>query len=257
MSVPRILIFDIETAPNLAYVWGQYEQNVIDHVREWTMLCFCYKWVGEREVHAVSNWHDYGTTTDDTHLVVRLWELFDEADIVIAHNGDKFDIKKANSRFVQQGLGAPSPFKTVDTKKVASRYFAFNSNSLDNLGEHLGLGRKIKNEGWEMWEGCIAGEQKWWDKMIRYNKQDVRLLEKVWRTLQAFESNGPNLAALTGESVCPKCGADAKHLQSRGEAITQHLVYKQYHCQKCGSWPRGTTPIRRNRMPAFANQARR
>ena len=33
-------------------------------------------------------------------------------------------------------------------------------NNLDFIGEYLGLGRKVKNPGWEMWEGCIAGEKK-------------------------------------------------------------------------------------------------
>ncbi len=257
MTQPRILIFDIETAPNLAYVWGQWEQNVIDHEREWTMLCYCYKWVGEAEIHERSNFFDYDmATVDDTGIVTELWRLFDEADIIIAHNGDKFDIRKANARFIKLGLGAPSPYKTIDTKKVASRYFAFNSNSLDNLGQHLGLGRKVKHEGWEMWKGCLAGDPKWWKKMLKYNVQDVRLLEKVWRLMQGFESNGPNMAALSDEPCCPKCGADPKHLEARGYHTPVSVTYHRYHCQKCGSWPSGTIPVKRDKV-MFKNTTRR
>ncbi len=255
MTSPRILIFDIETAPNLAYTWGTYEQNVVDFVSTWTMLSFAYKWVGDGKTKCVSNW-DFGKTLDDTDTILVLWTLLDQADIVVAHYGDKFDIKKANTRFLQLGLGAPSPYKTVDTKKIASRYFAMPRNSLDYIGEYLGLGRKVKHPGWEMWEGCIAGEEKWWKLMIRYNKQDVVLLEKVWRAMQSFESNGPNMAALSGEKVCPKCGVDAKHLQSRGFTTPSTWTYRQYYCNVCKSWPKGTTQVHRDKVP-FANTTRR
>ena len=256
MTSVRTLIFDIETCPNLGHTWRTYEQNVIDFDRTWTMLSFAWKWAGERKVHVMSNWHDFGETLDDTHLTSEMWSLLDEADIVVAHHGDKFDIKMVNTRFLQLGLGAPSPFKSIDTKKIASRYFVIPRNSLDFIGEYLGLGRKVKHPGWEMWEGCIAGEKRWWDLMIRYNKQDVVLLEKVWHAMQSFESNGPNMAALSGEEMCPKCGAGASSLESRGFATPAIMTYRQYHCKACGSWPRGTMLVKRPKTK-FANTTRR
>ena len=235
MSSPRILYFDIESAPNLAYVWGQYDQNVIAHEHEWTMLCFSYQWEGDRSVKVVSNYHDFGTTTDDSGTVAALWKLFDEADIVIAHNGDKFDIRKANARFVQQGLGAPSPFRSIDTLKVARRHFAFNSNKLDDLGQHLGLGEKVKHPGWRMWEGCLAGDKKWWDLMRRYAKQDIVLLRDVYRVLRPFMSNHPNLANYSEEAFCPSCGAGEEHAKRGGTYHTQTGKYQCLRCDNCGT----------------------
>ena len=115
---------------------------------------------------------------NDSSLVKALWDLIDEADVVIAHNGDKFDMRKANARFVAHGLGPASPVKQVDTLKVARRYFMFNSNKLDHLGAHLGLGRKVDTGGFETWAGCMRGDMKFWKRMTKYAKQDVDLYAK-------------------------------------------------------------------------------
>ena len=126
----KILYYDIETAPNLSYVWGQYQQDVIEHEREWYMMCVSYRWVPQKRTH-VCSLVDFPEAyledpENDYHVVKKLWELFEEADIVIAHNGDKFDMRKANARFVKHGLGPPAPVKCGDTLKVARRFFMFN-----------------------------------------------------------------------------------------------------------------------------------
>ena len=131
----KILFFDIETAPNMSYVWGQWQQDVIDHVQEWYILCFSYKWEGEKKTHVVSL-NDFDLYSkdleNDLNVVQKLWELLDEADIVIGHNSDAFDIKKANARFAYHDLGPPSHYQTVDTLKMARRHFKFNSNPIFN-----------------------------------------------------------------------------------------------------------------------------
>ncbi len=48
----KILVFDIETSPSLGYVWGKYKQYVIEFEQEWNMLCFAYKWLGEKKIHS-------------------------------------------------------------------------------------------------------------------------------------------------------------------------------------------------------------
>ena len=132
----KTLFFDIETAPNLSYVWGQWQQDVIQHVNEWYIICFSYKWEGEKTTKVVSldDFDLYETESEnDFHVVHKLWELLSEADIVIGHNSDAFDIKKANARFVFHNFGPPSHYQTVDTLKIARRHFKFNSNRLGHL----------------------------------------------------------------------------------------------------------------------------
>jgi uncharacterized protein YprB with RNaseH-like and TPR domain len=152
----KIAFIDIETAPSLGWVWGKWEQNVIDFKRDWYMLSYAVKWVGSKKVETrgLIDYPSYKKDMEnDKQLVEDLWNVFNEADILIGHNGDAFDIRKANSRFLTHGLMPPAPYKTVDTLKIARRAFKFDSNKLDDLGRYLGLGRKLPHTGFNLWRG--------------------------------------------------------------------------------------------------------
>lgn len=240
MNRPKILLFDIETAPSLGWVWGKWEQNVIDFKEEWYLLCFAAKWLnGGMMTKALCDFKGYKPgSEDDKKLVEALWKLFDEADILIAHNGDQFDIKKANARFAFYNLPPPSPYKTIDTLKVARRHFNFTSNKLDDLGKHLGYGRKLAHTGFHLWQGCMRGEDKAWKHMIRYNRRDVVLLEQIYLHLRPWMQNHPNISLLT-ETIdgCPSCGSS--ELQKRGSGINRSGTYQRYQCSSCGAWSKG------------------
>lgn len=232
----NILYIDIETAPNLSYIWGQFEQNAIAHVQEWSLLGFAYAW-GDGDpvpVYPSPSTNAKTLPSREKAIVKAAWKLFDEADVVIAHNGDRFDIRKLNAKFISHGLTPPSPYLTIDTKKIASRVAMFNSNSLDNLGQHLGLGQKVKHEGWEMWEGCLAGEKKWWNKMIGYNIQDVVLLRKLYYTLRPWDNRHPNLCT-DGQLACSKCMSTDVH-KRKYKRMSSGLVRVTLHCQSCGGY---------------------
>lgn len=233
----KILLIDLETMANLSWVWGKYEQNVIAYEKEWYMLSFAYKWLGESKV-SVKSLPDYRgynrAKNDDRALVKDLWELFDQADIIIAHNGNSFDIKKSNAKFIEHGLTPPSPYKVIDTKTVAKKYFKFNSNKLDDLGNILGLGRKIDTGGFDLWLGCASGDKKSWDKMCKYNKQDVLLLEKVYLRLRNWIINHPRTSDSPINEKCPNCGSN--HLQKRGFTLNKTTKLQRWQCQSCSSW---------------------
>lgn len=230
---PRVLFYDIETGPNLAYVWGKYEQDVIAFVNEWELLSFAFRWQGEGKV--ISYGRDKHT---EKELVKELWKLFDEADIVIAHNGDQFDQRMSNAKFLEFGLLPPSPYRTVDTLKVARRYFRFNSNKLDDLGQLLGLGRKVKTGGFDLWKGCLANDPKSWVQMLRYNRQDVILLEKVYGVLRPWIENHPSVGTMQGNpDACEVCGGTKLH--NRGYRYTNKRRYERLRCTNCGHWQKG------------------
>ena len=120
---PKILLLDIENSPNLAYVWGKYQQDVVQFEREWFILSYAYKWLNDTKVQAKAL-PDYKKvfkkdSTNDEELLKDLWKILNEADIIIAHNGDEFDIKKINARFVFHGLTPPAPYKTIDTQSYS------------------------------------------------------------------------------------------------------------------------------------------
>lgn len=237
-KTPKILLIDIETAPNLGYIWGKYEQNVIDYKTEWYLLSFCAKWLGEKKMisYKLNDFKLFKKDKEnDFELIRKLWDLLDEADIIIGHNSDEFDIKKTNARFLFHHLRPPTPYKTLDTKKIAKKYFNFNSNKLDDLGRYLGIGRKMEHEGFSLWLKCMAGDESAWNRMIRYNKQDVILLEKLYKRFLPYITNHPNYGLYQQkEFACPNCGS--YHLHKRGYAMTKTNMYNRWQCQECGSW---------------------
>lgn len=230
MQKPKVLFYDIETSPNLSYTWGKWEQNVIEFKQEWQLLSVAYKWQGEKEVHCVSM-----ADLSERQLVKKLHSLFDQADIVVAHNGDQFDQKKARAKFIEFGMSPPSPVKTIDTLKIARSQFAFNSNKLDDLGATLKLGRKAQTGGFSTWLGCMSGKKESWDKMIKYNKQDVVLLEKVYEKLRAWAPSHPHMGALSGDrTLCPVCASAS--VQSRGYTVAKVAKKRRMYCTSCTHW---------------------
>lgn len=239
----RVLIYDIETAPIIGTTWGKYEQNLIWSIQDWYMLCFAYKWLGDKKTNVVAqpDFKGYKSgSTDDKAVIQKLWELFEEADIVVAHNGNSFDQKKSQARMIYHGLQPPAPYKQIDTKLVARRYFSFTSNKLDDLGEHLGLGRKIQTGGHELWRQCMAGDMKAWRKMKRYNKQDVILLEKVYLHLRPWITNHPSRSVLDGRpKACDNCGGQRLHQHTK-KTISKVGYRMQYKCYDCGAYKVGS-----------------
>ena len=246
----KILVVDIETAPNLGYTWGKWQQNVISFKEDWYILSYAYKWLGDKKTHAKSltSYKSYEKgSMDDKELCADLWKLFDEADIIIAHNGLSFDIKKSNARFIIHGFNPPAPYKIIDTKLEAKQYFKFDSNKLSELGKYFHVGTKLQTGGFQLWLGCMAGQKKSWKTMVEYNKQDVVLLEKVYLKLRGWIKNHPNLniLQLTNDN-CPNCGKDT--LKRSGIVSTRVWVYKRYQCTTCGAWCRGKRIVNKGGM---------
>lgn len=235
----KTLIYDIETMANLGWVWGKWEQDVIQFKEQWYMLSFAYKWLGEHSVssYALPDFKGYKKNKkNDKKLCQKLWELFDEADVVVAHNGVAFDTKKSQAKFLEHGFPPPTPFQQIDTKKVARKYFKFESNKLDELGRGLKVGGKLTHTGFNLWLGCAErDEKKSWKKMVEYNKRDVQLLEDVYLKMRPWISNPPNINIFNGTSnCCPHCGKN--NLQRRGFAVTRVAKHQRFQCQSCGAW---------------------
>jgi hypothetical protein len=229
MTKARVLLYDIETTPNLAHVWDHYETNVIAYEKQWELLSFAYKWLGESKVYCFSR-----RTRSEKELVKDLHALFNEADFLIAHNGDDFDYKKTNAKFIEFGLKPPKPSTTIDTKKIAKKYFRFQTNKLDDLCEKLEVGRKQKHEGFDLWLGCMKGVTASLLKMESYNKQDVKILEKLYLKLRPWIKNQPGLAIAVDPVQCPNCGG--YKMPKKGPRVRRQRRVQTYQCNDCGSW---------------------
>ena len=253
MSQPRILIYDIETSLQLVSVFQLKYNDFIDPdniIQERHVISVCYKWLDEDKVYSISLLDDPKRFEkdhhDDKYVVTEFHKVLQTADCIVAHNGDNFDYKYLKTRMLLHGLPALPPTTSIDTYKVAKQQLLFNSNRLDYLGKFLGFGGK-KSTSKGLWLRVLNGDVTAIKEMVKYNKQDVVLLEKVFVKLRPYISNHIN-RELFGKTGCPRCGS-AK-TQSRGlhRAITK--IYQRFQCQDCGGWFRqlradpGTTKSR-------------
>lgn len=240
-TAAKILLFDVESSPNIGYTFGKYDQTVIEFIKERQIICFAWKWLGEKKINclAMPMFNSYKKDkTDNKALIKKLHELISRADVIVGHNVDDFDDKMSNTDFIKHGLPPPPPHRTVDTLKFARYKFRFNSNRLGDLGEFLGVGKKVRTGGFELWKRCLAGDDAAWSTMIKYNKGDVRLLEKIYLKERPWMIRHQNIGATDAIKGCPACGS--KKLERRGWSLLIGGDRKaRFQCKDCGRWAKG------------------
>jgi len=240
----KIVTLDIETSPLEAYAWGLWDVNVgLEQIKtEWSILSFAAKWFGESKViYKDAGGRGASKVRDDKHLLKAIWDILDEADIVIAQNGKKFDMKKINARLILLGFPPYSPVRVIDTYEAAKKHFAFTSNKLAWTSRYLTDEEKEKHKlfpGFELWSECLKDNPKAWGEMKKYNIKDIVATEKYYIKLRPWIKNHPNMGIYADGEVptCPKCGGT--HLQRRGVAVSQTTRYTRYQCTDCGGWSR-------------------
>jgi hypothetical protein len=225
---------DIETAPNLATVWGLFNQNINiqNLINTSYTLCWAAAWYGEDEIIFDSIYQ-----SSQRSMIKAIHKLLDEADVVVHYNGSRFDIPVLNREFLLYGLKPPSPYQQVDLLRVARNQFRFTSNKLDFVAQQLGLEGKTKHRGHELWLKCMNRDPEAWAEMEEYNVNDIAVLEAVYEAFKPWIKNHPNRSLFDGEIKCPVCGSHK--LQRRGTARTSGGVYQRYQCGGCGHWSRG------------------
>ena len=249
-SEPKVLVLDIETAPMLANIWSLWQEprNTQLVLNDWYIMTWAAKWLGDKKVMAMSMFGAKGYkpgSENDKTLLEGMHALMNEADYIIAHNGDRFDIKKINTRFLEHGISPPTPYKSIDTLKIVKRYFAFTSNKLDYVAKKLLGDEKLKHDGLALWQNCIAGDPSAWKTMLKYNEKDVTLLERVYYKLRAWDHLHPNFAVHSTKDVlsCTVCGSD--NVKPTGDTVkTSTGAYLGYVCSDCGHQMRGKTNVR-------------
>ena len=211
MAKPKILVLDIETAPNLAYVWSFFKTNVAPAMVKdnCTIMCWSAKWVGKDSIYFES-----AQNQTEKAMLSALQMLLDEADMVVGHNVSGFDMPKIRGRCMVNGITLPSPYKEIDTLRIARKEFAFDSNKLESLAKILGLVEKSAHKKFPGFE-----------------------LE-VYIALRPYASNHPNLGVYMELDVivCPKCGSEDQ--EKRGFSTTNVGKYQRYRCNDCGGWHR-------------------
>lgn len=244
MAEPRIILWDVENSHNLAAVFQLKHNDYINAdniVRERSLICAAWKELGTSKVHAVSRLDNPALFKKDPHSDAHVLEVLHDvllnADVLIAHNGDEFDAKLTKGRMLVHGLPPLPPILSIDTLKVARKQFLLNANNLNYLGSLLKVGNK-KPTKQGLWLKVLQGDPSAIRQMVIYNKEDVRLLERVFLKLRPHIADHTNRQLFGtsghGRLECPRCGS--ADVQSRGihRAMTQ--TYQRYQCKACAGW---------------------
>lgn len=238
----RTISYDIETAYTVSATWGLFEQNVAKVLREPFIISIAWKVLGESQTHCVAlpDFPLYKKDKfNDKELVKFIRDnIFEGADILIAHNGNGFDLKWIYGRFAVHGLKPPTPAQNIDTLLIARRKFKFNSNRLNDLAGYFGIGHKVVTGGINLWYRCIElFDLKAWFLMKKYNKWDVILLEKIYLYILPFITNHPNMSLMLGKPLsCKNCGLG--NLTKAGFVYTATTKYQGWRCNNCGARPK-------------------
>lgn len=228
MTINKILIIDIEWAPALVYTFDMWNSNaspdkVIDHGG---MLCFSAHWEGTKEFMFYSLWDDGREGMAKAAL-----DLLSEADAVVTYNGDKYDLPKITGEILLAGLTPPPPCTSIDLLKTVKK-FGFNMNRMAYIAPLLGVGSKMKHEGFDLWKRVMDGDPVAQKKMRRYCIQDVRITSRLYKKIRPFIKTHPYLGE--GRDKCPAC--NSKKTQKRGFTRTRFFKTQRNQCQSCAHW---------------------
>lgn len=239
--MPKILLLDIETYPNIATVWGLFKQNIsLNQMLEPDgVLCWAAKWHGvpESEAPVMFMKANPKKPAERRRMMRALWNLLDEADIIVHYNGKRFDVPFINREFLEQRWTPPSPYHQIDLLKTVEKKFRFPSRKLAFVTKQLGQKGKV-HVSHELWLACMNNDPEAWAKMQEYNVTDVTELEETYDTLLPWIVQHPNLAMWISSPnpTCSHCGSTKVH--KRGYQHLRTQTYQRYQCQSCGTWMR-------------------
>lgn len=229
MKTPKIVLWDIETSHSVVATFGLFNQNIpySSILADWFIISISFKYLDGKKVYSYA----IDKPGQDKAVIKKMHKILCDTDLLVHHNGDSFDIKKFNARAIYWGLDPVPDLTQDDTLKMARKKFKFSSNRLDYLGEFLGVGNKIKTEP-GLWLKVLNGEKKAIKSMVRYNKQDVILLENVYKKLKPWVGSKLNMNLMRDtENHCPACGG--LEFWRQGHNYTKTKKYPRLKCKTC------------------------
>ena len=244
----KILLYDVEMAPASHLTFGRFKQYISEPqvLEEGYMLTWAAQWLDSGTImeDKITNYDLFDENHhDDEHIVKSLWELIDEADVIVAHNND-FDEKTFNTRAIAHGLVPPHPSKRICTYKLCKGKFRFPSNSLKSLAVFLGLTNKIENDGFSLWRRCWLGDSDAIQTMQDYNVGDITTLRELYLKVGPWDNRSPNLSLFTNikDENCGHC--TSTYLTPTGKyVITGVSKFETVRCDNCGKISRRRTNI--------------
>jgi DNA polymerase elongation subunit (family B) len=229
----KILLLDIETAPNTGYFWGLYEQDInLEQIIETSyILCWSAKWLDDSAI--VFERTPYAKR-GGRGMLRSIHGLMEEADMIVTYNGNRFDIPTLNREFLINRFPPPAPSKQLDLYPIVKTKFRFASNKLDHVAQELGIGKKVEHYGFRMWVDCMHNLPNGWEAMEPYNRNDVVILEGLYKYMLAWLPNQGHAAMNEYDLVCTNCGGKKYH--QRGFMHSLVGKYARFQCLDCHHW---------------------
>lgn len=227
----KILVIDIEWSPATAYVWKMWDENIAPDqlIDAGGLLCFCAHWISTKDFLFMSEWKD-----GKKSMAKELRKLLDEADAVVTYNGNRYDLPKIRGHLLLEGEKPFAPPTSIDLIKTV-KGLGFVMNRLAYIAPLLGIGSKMKHEGFRLWRSVLEGDNKARARMEKYCVQDVRVTAQLYKKILPFISNHPHLGE--DKSECGACGS--KHVQLRGFRRSKFFKTQRLQCNDCGAWSTG------------------
>lgn len=205
-----------------------------ESVVEWPRtICVAWRVFGQKRVEFAAEWQDGGWQG----MAEKVWQVFDQADLIVGHNASSFDVRKLKADWKMAGLTPPRPWKVVDTLTVARREFGFESNTLDSLCQRLGVPGKVDKYDPECAKAAVAGDKTAQKRLRVYNQGDIEASEALWLSLLPWMPNHPHVNTVGEDLACNRCGNELERVGSDYRAVV--LDYPLYRCTVCQGWSRG------------------
>jgi len=233
MQPIKRLFFDIETSPIVAYTWRVgWKLNIgTDNIiQDWKIICISYGWEDEDKVHTLT----WDKNQCDKQMLIDFIKIANTADELVAHNGDRFDIKKIRTKCIFHRIPMFPNYRTLDTLKKAKSGFVFNSNRLDYIAKYLGVGAKLEHEGFNMWVKCMQGDKEALADMVKYCEMDIVVLQDVFLVMQSYIKQNQHVGTLNmgRKCDCPSCGSsEVTYLKLNVTSLG--TPKRQFECDVC------------------------
>lgn len=234
MAEPKILFYDIETSPMQVWTFRIGNKISVPHSAivngsKTDIICVAWKWAHEREVHSL----DWGWDKQNSKNLIKAFDkVINEADIIIGHNGDKFDWRHLNTQRLLNRLPAINwNVNSEDTLKQIRRHFYLPSYKLDHVAAILGVGNKSAMCFKDWVDICTKSDRSKLDKMIKYCKKDVLLLQNVYDIIKPYVK--PKMRMSVGHS-CTVCGS--KDIRRNGTRTYNGKTHQYFICRDHGGY---------------------
>lgn len=239
--VPKILLLDTEVSPKEGFFWNVWNTNInsVFLKHDSNIICWSAKFLFDSKMHHDCQTAKEAENRDDKRIVKSLYDLMNEADVIVAHNLDKYDYPIIKTRGLIHGFQPLKSLLGIDTLKQVKKEFKFTWNSLNWISSVLNKEEKLKTD-YSLWLKVLEGDKKSLNYMQEYCDKDVLILEDTYLKIRPYIKGHPNLNLMTeafdGHN-CTNCGSKAE--LTNEDYFTPSGVFQSYKCTVCGKRSRG------------------